>query len=624
MRLKTMTCAAALAAAALLVPATAGAAEWTPYDRPAENGIVTDKDVKITMRDGIVLSADVHRPDKPGRYPVILTQTPYNKVSALGSANPYLVQRGYVHVVVDVRGTGGSQGTWDSFGPSEQRDGPEVVEWTRNQPWSNGTVGLYGASYMAITQLTTAAQRPEGLKAIFPIVPMGDSYRDIVFSGGQTNVSFIPLWLGLVTGLGLVPPAYALSGDPNHLVRGATTLASHAAGAVNFQTSTVANAITGGDVAFDGPFYRTRSAIELLDEIDVPAFVVGGHHDLFQRGEPLIYERLKRRVEARLLMGPWTHLGGSTGAGLEESGLPSLSQVALRWFDNYLKGIDTGIASIPKVTQYAYGPERYDTQADWPDPRLRPTRRYLRAGSRLSDEPPSGAERPEQFVQQPLSGICTQSTTQWSAGLTEPLPCTNDNRLNEALGGGAVYTTPAMTEDLRLSGPVLANLWVTTTASDAVVSVRVTDVAPDGTSNELTGGWLAGSFRATDPRRARVVHGQLMQPWHPFTRESVLPVKPGEPTELPIEVFPIHGVVAKGHRLRVAVNPSDFPHAVPPLPQLAGSLGGTVSVLHDAEHPSYVALPTLGDCIRATRRDRRARRAAGSCRMLRTPRLVRR
>lgn len=88
MRLKTMTCAAALAAAALLVPATAGAAEWTPYDRPAENGIVTDKDVKITMRDGIVLSADVHRPDKPGRYPVILTQTPYNKVSALGSANP--------------------------------------------------------------------------------------------------------------------------------------------------------------------------------------------------------------------------------------------------------------------------------------------------------------------------------------------------------------------------------------------------------------------------------------------------------------------------------------------------------------------------------------------------------
>ena len=624
MRVKTMSRAAALAAAALLAPSTAAAAEWTPYDRPADNGVVTDKDVPITMRDGIVLSADVYRPDEPGRYPVIVTQTPYNKITALGSANPYLVERGYVHLVVDVRGTGGSQGTWDSFGPAEQADGPEVVEWARTQPWSDGSVGLYGPSYMAINQLMTAAQHPEGLKAIFPIVPMSDTYRDIVFSGGQTNVSFIPLWLGLVTGTGLVPPAYALSGDPEDLVRGVTTLASHVAGAVNFQASTVANGIIGGDIAFDGPFHRMRSTVELLDRIDVPAFVVGGHHDLFQRGEPLIYERLKRNVEARLLMGPWHHLTGSQGEGLPESGLPPLDQIALRWFDNYLKGIDTGIAQIPKVTQYAYGAEAYETQADWPDPRLRPTRRYLRANSELADEPPSGAEPPEQFVQQPLSGVCTQSTNQWSAGLTEQVPCTDDNRFNEAFGGGVTYTTTPMTEDLKLSGPILANLWVSTTARDAVVSVRVTDVAPDGTSKELTGGWLAGSFRATDPRRARVVHGQLMQPWHPFTRESVLPVPPGEPIELPVEVFPVHAVIPQGHRLRVAVNPSDFPHAIPPLPQLAGELGGTVSVLHDAEHPSYVALPTLGSCIRATRRDRRARRAVSGCRMLRTPRLLRR
>ena len=584
---------------------------------------MTELDVPIEMRDGVTLRANVYRPDEPGRYPVIVTQTPYNKGTALGSANEYLVQRGYVHVVVDVRGTGGSEGTWDSFGPAEQADGPEIVAWARTQPWSDGNIGLFGPSYMAITQLMTAAQRPEGLKAIFPIVPMADSYRDIVFSGGQTNVSFIPLWLGLVTGAGLVPPAYALSGDPGELARGVLALASHVRGAVQFQGRTVANAMLGGDLAFDGSFYRTRSMIELLDRIDVPAFVVGGHHDLFQRGEPLVYERLKHHVESRLLMGPWHHLTGSQGAGLAESGLPSLDQIALRWFDNYLKGIDTHIAGIPKVTQYTYGPETYETQADWPDPRLRPTRRYLREGGALDEQPPSGAEPPERFLQQPLSGICTQSTTQWSAGLTDGVPCTQDNRLNEAVGGGVNYTTPPMAEDLRLSGPILANLWVTTTARDAVVSVRVTDVAPDGTSTELTGGWLSASFRATDRRRARVVHGQLMQPWHPFTRDSVRIVEAGQPLELPVEVFPVNAVIAKGHRLRVAVNPSDFPHAVPPLPQLSGSLAGTVSVLHDAEHPSYVALPTLGDCIRASRRDRRARRAVGNCRMLRTPRLLR-
>jgi putative CocE/NonD family hydrolase len=472
-------------------------------------------------------------------------------------------------------------------------------------------------------QLVTAAQRPPGLKAIFPIVPMSDSYRDITFSGGQVNVSFIPLWLGLVTGLGLVPPAYALSGDPGDLVRGATTLASHAAGAVSFQAATVLSGASGGSVAFDGPFHRTRSPIELLDRIDVPAFVVGGHHDLFQRGEPLVYERLKRNVDTRLLMGPWTHLNGSRGDGLEEAGLPSLDQIALRWFDRLLKGIDTDLERIPKVTQWSYGAERYETQADWPNPHLRPTRRYLREGSLLSDRPPAGAEQPDSFVQHPLSGVCTQSTSQWSAGLTEELPCTQDNRLNEALGAGAVYTTPPMTEDLELSGPILANLWLSTTARDAVVSVRVTDVSPDGASRELSGGWLAGSFRAVDPRRARVVHGELLQPWHPFTHETVLPVEPGKPILLPVEVFPVNGVIREGHRLRITVNPSDFPHAVPPLPQLTGSLAGVVSVLHDAEHPSYVALPTLGDCIRATRRDRRAGRAVGRCRMLRTPRLTR-
>src|SRR5207253_1125016 len=107
------------------------------------------------------------------------------------------------------------------------------------QPWSTGKVGLIGPSYMALIQLLTAAQRPPHLRAIFPIVPMADGYRDITFNGGQVNVSFIPLWLGLTTGSSLVPPPYALSGNPADLERGLTTLLSHTAGAVNFQAATV-------------------------------------------------------------------------------------------------------------------------------------------------------------------------------------------------------------------------------------------------------------------------------------------------------------------------------------------------------------------------------------------------
>jgi hypothetical protein len=119
-------------------------------------------------------------------------------------------------------------------------------------------------------------------------------------------------------------------------------------------------------------------------------------------------------------------------------------------------------------------------------------------------------------------------------------------------------------------------------------------VAPDGTSTDLTDGWLAASFRKLDTTRSRYVGGQLLQPWHPFTQASVLPVTAGQPMELPVEVFPTNAVIPAGHSLRIDVEGGDFPHAMPPAPLLANELGGTVQILHDPEHPSYVALPTLG------------------------------
>ncbi|HET6550227.1 MAG TPA: CocE/NonD family hydrolase, partial [Solirubrobacter sp.] len=440
---------------ACTMPASASAARWTPYDRPATFGVVTDSDVHITMRDGVVLHANVQRPDQPGQYPVVLVQTPYNKDGAvniaLGGQAEYFVQRGYVVVTADVRGTGSSGGTWDSFGEPEQRDGAELVEWAAAQPWSTGKVGLYGASYMGLIQLLTAAQRPPHLKAIFPVIPMADGYRDIVFSGGDINTSFIPLWLGLVAVGSVQPNQTAVqSGDPQSIVGALTTIVQHVGGAASFDVPTLAGAASGGDVAYDGPFWKTRSPLEVVDRIRVPAFVVGGHHDLFQRGEPLIYERLKNRVPARLLMGPWTHVSAAMGEGLPRDGVPALEQIALRWFDRYLAGRPTRIDQIPKVTQYVYGDERYETQADWPEPALTPRRLYLRGEQRLDATPPRAAEPSQSFAQQPLSGICTQSTAQWTAGLAEPLPCSTDNRADEALGS-AVYTTAPLSRDLELS-----------------------------------------------------------------------------------------------------------------------------------------------------------------------------
>jgi uncharacterized protein len=591
---------AAAFAGALLVPAAAHAAGWTSYDRPAQFATVTDKDVPITMSDGVKLYADVIRPAKPGRYPVMLEQTPYNKNVVDGSTsfgdNSYFAQRGYAVVIEDVRGTGSSEGQWQSFDDREQRDGFETVQWAAGQPWSDGRVGLFGPSYMGLNQLLTAAQHPNGLRAIFPVVPMADGYRDITYSGGQLNTAFIPFWLGLVTGTSLVPPEYAADGNPNDLVQAITELAGHATGVGGFQLNAVTNGATGGDLSYDGPYWKTRSPIEVVDRVNVPAFVVGGLHDLFQRGEPLVYERLKRHVNTRLLMGPWTHVDGSVGKGLPGNGVPeSLSQIELRWFDHYLKGMKTGIGSIPKVTQWAWGDSRFETQRDWPDPRLAPTRQYLRLGKALSPRKPSTAEPSDQFVQNPVAGVCTESTTQWTAGLGGQLPCTDDNRSDEATSGGTSYTTPPLKKSLRIDGPILANLWLSTTARDAVATVRVLDVAPDGTATDLTDGWLAASFRKNDRSRSRIVGGKLLQPWHPFTQDSVLPVPAGQPMQLPIEIFPTNAVIAKGHSLRLDVEGGDFPHAMPPAPMEANQLGGVVQVLHDSRHPSYLELPTLGN-----------------------------
>jgi uncharacterized protein len=576
----------------------AGGAKWFTYERAEEYpGVATIRGLKITMADGIELSASVALPaDANGDavstpLPVILTQTGYNKsIPAIPASNDYLVRRGYAHLSVDVRGTGLSQGQWEAFGETEQADYLAVIDWASKQPWSNGVVGTWGASFMAITQLYTAAHQHPAHKAVFAIVPMADGYRDIVFTGGQTNIGFIPLWMGLVTALGVLP----VEPDPS----APATIVEHLSNALlNFQVPLIAQSAIGvGGYNYDGPFWRTRSPIEQADRIRIPTFIVGGLNDIFQRGEPMLYEAIRRNTTAKLLIGPWQHLGGSSGAGLPLDGVPTLNQIALMWFDQYLKNMNVGAATVPNVTQYLYGEERYVTTGDWPHPAARAERLYLRGDRSLRAEPPAAGERSNVTLQQPLNGLCSTSTSQWTAGLLGalPLPCLNsDNRLNELPLLEIAYSTTPMAEDYVINGPIQADLYISTTALDAGVVVRVTDVAPDGHSRELTNGILTASLRAVDPARSRYLDGQMIQPWHPFTAESREPVGFNTVVHLPVEVFPTSVVIKQGHRLRVTVGASDFPHGLPPVVDLLDQIVGVMTVHSSAEHPSSIVLPVV-------------------------------
>ena len=297
------------APAAPTVAATQAAAKapkapkaWRP--RAAKYpGTVTQEDLAIPMSDGTVLRGDLVLPATADgravarRLPVIITITAYNKSASGGSplsggGSDYLVQRGYAHLTVDARGTGSSEGQWAAFSRREDKDAGEIVEWahSRKRPWSNGRIGMNGPSYMGISQIFAAGARPAGLKAIFPQVPASDVYRDVVASGGQVDVGFIPLWLGLVTTTGVIPPAVAAT-DPQS---GFGALIDHLAAAGTFTLPLLLDAVTGGDSAYDGTFYRDRSPSRVISKVNVPTFLIGGEFDLFQRGTPLLFENLQK------------------------------------------------------------------------------------------------------------------------------------------------------------------------------------------------------------------------------------------------------------------------------------------------------------------------------------------
>jgi len=583
----------------------AGAA-WTDYDPPMlHDGMVSLPTQFITMRDGVKLAVSVTLPADasgkavPGKFPVVLVQTSYNLsagqfVAAIGGADAYMVRHGYATVIVDVRGTGNSQGAWEAFGEKEQADYGEVVDWVVKQDWSDGRIGLFGVSYLGITSVLTAELQKPAVKAAFPIVPIGDGYRDIVFTGGQVNPTFIPIWIGLVTGLGVIDFA-ALQADP---AQGLQTLVSHLVDAVTtFQVPTILKAVLGdADTAYDGDFWRVRSPIERADRINVPTFIVGGLNDLFQRSEPLWFERLKDRVPTKLLIGPWTHIGtaGIPSNGLPADGVPPLNHIQLMWFDQYVKGMNVGADKLPNVTQFVTGHGHYVTSTDWPHPAIRAERLFLRGDKSLTGERPAAGEAGSVIAQIPIEGLCSQSLSQWTAGLAGlfPFPCFSDDTFDQI--PSATFSTPVLDSDYYLNGPIQADIWISTTSLDAGLSVRVSDYNPaTRKSTPLSNGLLTASHRAVDASRSRHINGEMIQPWHPFTKASVQAVKSGEPMLLPVEIFPTSALIQKGHQLRVSIAASNLAQGLMPVPTLVGSAVGAITVYNDPEHPSSVVLPVV-------------------------------
>ena len=608
-----MFTAAALLCA--LVCATPAHAAWKP--EPASYGVSTTKNVPITMKDGTVLRADVHYPADPktgkpaaGKFPVIVTETAYGKDFGQYGApiNPalaggtgfgyseYLIKRGYIQALVDVRGTGGSGGEWEFNEPIEAQDSKTVINWAAKLPRSTGKVGMVGLSYLGITQLFAAAEvgKNSPLKAIMPMASDNDMYREAITSGGIFNVETVSGYLGATAALAAANPAISNNGDPEALL---TAMADHVGGLIVFHAPLTLSMVLGGDRAFDGDYWQARSPANVLKKVvanGVPAYLVGGLYDAFQIGQPMNFTGLqnawagrpttsamspKQKVSGRyqLMMGPWYH----TTFGI---GKVDLNALQLAWFDRWLKNEPTGITRT-KTPLHIYDPDYRHVEAKrFPLENATPETMPLGTGTIAF----TGASQP-----------CSRSTETWMLGLGEAVLqtfgltdyCGASELLPPGAPGQLEFTSEAFTRKRLLAGPIAARINATSTTKDVMLVATVSDVGPDGKARTLTEGALLGSNRALDAKRTwRTKDGRILLPYHPYTSAASQPVTPGQSTTYDIQIAPTFATIAPGHRIKVTLASSNFPHLLPTAPQLANLAGGIYTI----EPGSSVVLPFVG------------------------------
>jgi len=375
----------------------------------------------------------------------------------------------------------------------------------------------------------------------------------------------MPLWLGLTTGLSDLPPSN-LSGDPS----AAQTYAGHLQNGFDFAAAKLVDTTTGGDAAYDGPFYRLRSPVERIKSIRVPVAWTGGWWDIFQRGEPLLYEQMTNAPVKKFWMIPQYH-GGPDATIWGEQKIGDEQDVMVKWFQHYLQGVDNGVEKLPSVNLYTMGADKWQHLSQWPVPGVKHTPYYLDAGGKLATAKPSSPSN-DTTPLLPVSSPCSRMTAQWTAGSGAVGPCPTDNRTWEATS--LTYTTPPLTKDTEVTGPIAANVWAELTgAKDATLVAVLSDVDPSsGASNQITAGFLQASQRAVDPSLSTYGPKQvLIRPWHPFTRDSQQPVTPNDPQLYRIEVYPTDAIVKKGDSLRLTIGTADTPATSAPLPASSGS-----------------------------------------------------
>jgi putative CocE/NonD family hydrolase len=619
--------AALLLAAPAILAAQPGPAPRVLHDQP------------VPMRDGVKLAADVYLPAgtngaaQNGRFPVILMRTPYDKLVRAPDFADYFTAHGYAVVVEDIRGRYASGGHW-SFTGVDANDGYDTTAWIGRQPWSDGKIGTVGTSYEGGTQHAMALAGAPHLTAMVPLFAVSNIGEYGIRHDGAFELRFFNWVFSMGEPGDPAPKAAARAAADPAAVPALTDLQAHVeeyvqalplrAGttplrfAPDYERWLVEGLGHGDDDAF-----WTDSGFDILhhvaDYADVPAYHVTGwydswSHDVADINFPLL--RAAKKSPQRLIVGPWIHSSPESthagGAQFTDDAAIDLNEFQRRWFDHYIKGVDNGVDREPPVRIYVMGGGdghktadgrifvggHWRTEQEWPLARARATAWYLHPGGVLSPEPPAPTAEPVSYLFDPKHPVPTLGGNTSSQGRlsTQGVAdqrchkgvglCTDDLPLS-ARNDIVVFQSAPLAHDMEITGPLVVKLWASTDGPDTDFTAKLIDQYPPnadfpaGYDLNIDDGIVRARYRNS------LAHAE--------------PMKPGQPVELTIQLYPTSLLIKAGHRLRLDISSSNFPR-FDVNPNTGEPLNGNRrvrtavnAVWLDAGHPSRVVLPVVGE-----------------------------
>ncbi len=515
-----------------LIIAAGSAFAVEPPSPPAYN--IRMEDSWIPMKDGVRLAVKLYMPDGAKmneKFPAVLEYHPYRKDDATAERDyelySYFARRGYVCARVDIRGFGNSEGvpTDREYSEQEQLDGLQIISWLAHQPWSNGNVGMMGISWSGFNSLQMAMRHPPELKAIIAVAATAELFHDDVhYIDGMAHVDEFELNMDMAPGI---------TGAPNY------TLDEKVLGP---RFDAPPWSLLYLKHQHDGPFWR--SPVRPYSEIKIPCFLIGGMLDGYRDSIPDMLEQTQAPLKA--IIGPWNHTfphDAVPGPQIE------WRDQAVRWWDYWLKGKDTGVLQDPKLIVYMQHwhppdpnlenvPGEWRREDSWPPRGVKPATLFLQPNHALADSP--SPEDIHQLKYVPSVGV--EAGFWWGELLSDPRPV-------DAFS--LVYDSAPLQEEIAILGDPHAFLQASSTAPLADWFARLSDVAPDGTVTQITGAGLNGAQR--DSMRGSM-RGSMKDPHD---------LEPGKVYPLDITMHLTSWVFPKGHRIRVAISNALWPMVLP-------------------------------------------------------------